>query len=388
MILLNLNRRRRGQIRAVDFIVSLLLFLLMLSQLLLIIINVQSGLTTQMRNELTYSELDTLGRIILQEQGQDFWGYQNSLPDSFGLASATNIPSFSLDAAKVARIVTGTSFPISDISGFEQFTYSSVKTILGLDSELDFQLAFLSYFEPILQITETTTEDEFNATVTVKNLNQKVIENCQVNFFILNLASGNIHLEQNKISDTNGQTSMTYLDPEGEKIVIILAEKGSLWGVTWKHHLPTHENILLGRESKATVWASEIDPSTLLFSDTHDRGLESPEDHYLSYIYKDSQTSFANETIDLKSTLKGNFTVPIPKDGLVVYFSVMKTGGIYKVGIGTYPTVLDSNLSSGKFYPIFGSTADSSREKSRIAKDYPVYIRGLLMKCRIILWST
>ena len=113
MILLNLNRRRRGQIRAVDFIVSLLLFLLMLSQLLLIIINVQSGLTTQMRNELTYSELDTLGRIILQEQGQNFWGYRNSLTDSFGLASATNIPSFSLDAAKVARIVTGTSFPIS-----------------------------------------------------------------------------------------------------------------------------------------------------------------------------------------------------------------------------------------------------------------------------------
>ena len=387
MFLVNLKKRRRGQIRAVDFIVSLLLFLLMLSQLLLIIINVQSGIVSQMGDELTYDELDILGRLILYEQGEDYWGYQQSLPDSFGLASVTNIPYYSLDAAKVSRIVTGTSFPILELSGFEQFTYSSVKNILSLDSNLDFQLAFLPYFEPTLTITETTI-DEFNVTVIVKNLNQNVIENCKVNFFFLDLATGNISSDNVKLTDNNGQAFTSYSDPLSEIIVITIVEKGSLWGVSWKHHLPIHENILLGRDSEATVWACGVDPSTIILSDSHNRGLVNPEDHYLSYIYKNTQATYSKETVDLTSTLDANFTTQLPKDGLITFFSVMKLGGIYKVGIGTYPSILDSDLSSGRFYPIFGPTDEIEREKSRISKDYPIYIRGLLMRCRLILWST
>jgi hypothetical protein len=392
MVLINLNKRRRGQIRGVDFIVSLLLFLLMLSQLLLIIINVQYGLTKGVGTGLSYDELDALGRIILQTPGQSSWGYQNILPNSFGLATAENIPSLSLDAAKIARIITGTSFPVSAISGFEQFKYSSVKSILGLDSDRDFKLAFVPYLEPALTITETTTDFEFNVSVTVVNLNQKLIQNCPVYFLILDLTTGNLNVLSNKVTNVHGQAFVTYIDPhkdnpEGEHIIVAIAEKGPLWGVTWKYPFLIHPNILLGRESNATVWAGGTDPQTLLFSFAHE-SLVTPENHFLSYIYKNSQGDFSNQSIDILSTLIGNISISIPKDGIVVYFSTIKVGNAYKVGIGTYPAILDFNNDNGNFHSMFGKDSISIREKSRLTKDYPVYIRGTLMKCRITLWST
>ena len=84
-MLLNLKRRRRGQVRAIDFMVSLLLFLLMLSQLILVIVNVQTGLNSQMKDDLSFTELDIFGRSLLQEEGTPQWGYKQDLPSSFGL---------------------------------------------------------------------------------------------------------------------------------------------------------------------------------------------------------------------------------------------------------------------------------------------------------------
>ena len=347
MVLFNLGKRRRGQIRGVDFIVSLLLFLLMFSQLLLIIINVQYGLTKGVGTDLIYDELDALGRIIIQNPGQSSWGYQNTLPNSFGLAAAKNIPSLSLDAAKVARIITGTTFPVSTISGFEQFEYSSVKSILGLETNRDFRLAFFSYLEPTITITETITESEFNASVTVKNINGKIIKDCQVNFFILDLTTGNLNIRQNKMTNENGQCFITFIDPhkdslEGEHIVVVVAEKGPLWGITWQYHTQIHPHILLGREANATVWAGEINPQTLLISCAHE-SFVIPEYHFLSYIYKNSQERFSNESVDLSSSLDGNVTISIPKEGIVVCFSIIKVDDVYKVGIGVYPSILDAN---------------------------------------------
>ena len=168
---------------------------------------------------------------------------------------------------------------------------------------------------------------------------------------------------------------------------MVVAEKGPLWGITWQYHSPTHPNILLGRETNATVWSGGIDSQTLLISCAQESSVP-PENHFLSYIYKNGQKGFSNESIDLSSDLEGNVSISIPKDGIVAYFSIIKVNGVYKVGIGTYPSILDVNDNIGNFYQIFGDDSDSIREKSRLSKDYPVCVRGTLMKCRITLWST
>ena len=141
MMFLNFRKRRRGQVRAIDFVVSLLLFLLMLSQLILVVINVQTGINSQMKDDLSFSELDTFGRSLLQEEGTPYWGYKQNLPVAFGLAESSVSLSLNLDASKLARMITGTTYPISYISGFEQFSYDSIKTVLNLANNKEFQLS-------------------------------------------------------------------------------------------------------------------------------------------------------------------------------------------------------------------------------------------------------
>ncbi len=392
MFNLGLKRRRRGQVRAIDFIVSLLLFMLMLSQLILVVINVQSGLNSQMRNNLNYKELDTFGRILLQEEGNQFWGYQQSLPETFGLAQSKAISSINLDAAKISRIITGTTFPTYLISGFEQFDYPSVKNILGLDAKQDFQLSLQPYLELSISITEVSSAIYESTTQVTDANNYLPLKECQVHFFTLDLTTGFIRIDGTKNTDENGQASLEYdnpnlNDPFGRHISIAVAEKGPIWGVTWKLPPSNHENVLLGHDSNATIWIGGLNSSSILVSDRHDLQ-ETPETHFLSYIYKNTQGSFTNRSINLPSLFEGNETIQVPNEGLVFCFSIVKVNDQFKVGIGTFPAILDFDLSSGSFYQVFGKISESSREITKLSKSYPVYIRGTVMRCWLTLWRS
>ncbi len=392
MYYLNFKKRRRGQVRAIDFIVSLLLFLLMLSQLILVVINVQNGLNTQMRENLSYEELDTFGRILLQEEGTEFWGYQQSLPSSFGLSRSDSSTSIILDPAKISRIISGTITPPSLISGFEQFDYASVKSILGMDSKHDFQISLEPYLSLNISITQPT-ESTFESSVIVSDTESHFpLRECQVHFFTLDLITGFIRVDGTEITDTNGRVSHIYNDPhfniqDGEHVNIVVAEKGPLWGMNWKHPSTVHENVLLGQKSNGTIWIGGLDSSTILVSDTHDLQ-DTPENHFLSYIYKNTHGSYTNDSISLPSLFEGNESLAVPNSGLIFCFSSVKVGNTFKVGIGSYPAILDSDLASGNFYQVFGRKNEGSREFTKSAKTYPVYIRGTVMKCRLIMWRS
>ena len=389
-MLLNLKKRRRGQVRAIDFVVSLLLFLLMLTQLILVIINVQTGLTTQMKDDLSFTELDTFGRSLLQKEGPPQWGYKQDLPSSFGLSESANLPSLTLDASKIARLITGTTFPISTISGFEQFSYDSIKNLLSLGTDQEFQLSILPLLEISIIITQEN-DSAYQARVDITNVNNLPIEECTVSFFTLDLTTGSIILAGVDSSGNDGEASIVYINPnfnipDGEHLIIVIAEKGPLWGIAWDSPSSNPEDVLIGRESNAAIWSCGLNSSSLLISDMHEV-VETPDEHFLSYIYKNNQGGFSNESITPTFKFKANETVSIPTNGIVAFFSIIKQGDIYKVGIGTFPAVLDNNQNSGEFYNVFGKVEDNLREKTRISKDFPVYIRGTLMKCRIILWS-
>ena len=391
MNLPNLHKRRRGQIRAVDFIVSLLLFLLMLSQLILIIMNVQTGLNSQISTNQINSELDSFGRSILFNEGPSDWGYLQTLPDSFGLASASNIPTLTLDAAKISRLITGTSFPISAISGFDQFSYESLKNLLGVGSEVDFQLSFLPLLDLSLTVTDgdLTNITDYEAIVSVNNLNGLPVADCNVTFFTLNLVTGIFRNDGIKHTDADGEISNIYLDPNiadpsGEHLSIVIAEKGPLWGVAWGAPLDSHD-VQAGKESNATLWIGGLNESHIIVSDIHEV-LTTPTSHYLSYLYKDSQNRFLSASYDLSSVFEGNMSIPITKTGPVMVFSTTRIGNTFKVGIGTYPAIFDSNSESGVFYQVFGKLTEGIRDTTKISRDYPVVVRETFMLCRLIYW--
>lgn len=384
MRFLRLKKRRSGQIRAVDFIVSLFLFLLMLSQLILIIINVQFGIRRSTIGTLTYEELDIFGRQLLLEEGDTNWGYLQNLPTTFGLADPSSQSYLTLDSAKIARLITSTSFSIFHASGFEMYDYETLKDTIGLERGYEFQLGFYTLLE-----TEVDVSTSNVAQVKVKNTYNTPISNAQVYFFTIVLTNGEVISEGSTLTDSNGVTSLqlsdpTKNDPEGEHIVVVIVEKGPLWGMNWGYPDLTSEKVIIGSSSNTTVWGGGIDSSSLLATDIVEG---TPDSHFLSIIYQNSTSSYSNKALDLITASEGNETISIPNEGLVALISIASTNNEYRVGIGSYPAILDRDLTSGIFYQVFGELIPSKRLKSMLSKAYPVLVRGTLMRCQLTLWS-
>ncbi|MFW9855819.1 MAG: hypothetical protein ACFFFG_12210 [Candidatus Thorarchaeota archaeon] len=385
-------KRRRAQIRAVDFIVSLLLFMLMLSQLILIIVTIQAGIQVSTLKGITVEELDIFARSILLEEGDPDWGYRQTLPTTFGLGSDISTVSLTIDPAKMARLVTGTDFPVFQISGYSTFDYTALKEAIHLPSGRDFQLALLPTLETSVEVAVLNSNNNTNIiTVGTWNAHASPISSAKANFFVVDFTTGTIASLGVSITDAAGQASKNYLIPnagipDAEHMVLSIVEKGALWGVNWAYidPNPAFSQAVIGTASSSTVWGGGINSTTLLVSD---QLIQSPDQHYVSILYQDTVGGFSNTTLDLSTSVRGNETIPIPTNGLVVVFSIAQIGDTYQVAIGSYPAILDHTPTTGVFYDIFGTQEDELSAESRLSRTYPVLVRNLLMKCTITLWS-
>ncbi len=384
-----LMKRRRGQIRAVDFVVSLFLFLLMLSQLVLLIINVQSGIINSRTGYISYDEIDIFGRNILQETGDFNWGFQQDLPTTFGLGTENSLSGLTLDPAKLARIITGTSNPISSVSGFDIFDYPTLKNWLHMETEYDFQLSLLPSLSVNLSMSSIDTSR--NALeVFVSGINNIPIENAIAQFFVIDLTDGEVQNVGINTTDQSGRISAIYEepnlnDPDRAHITVVIVKKLNMWGLDWINANPGR--AVVGASSNTTLWLGGISSSSILITDILE-ATGNLDNHYLSILYEDTNLEYRNITMDVSTSLDANETLDIPNQGIVACFSISKFGNLYKVGIGTYPAILDNDLSSsGSFYQIFGELTFPDRIKAMISKNFPVIVRGLSMKCQIKLWK-
>lgn len=371
-----LKKRRRGQIRTVDFVVSLFLFLLMLTQLILIIINIQFGITTRTIGTLTYEELDIFGRQLLLEEGDPNWGYQQELPKTFGLADSNSLSYLSLDSAKITRLITGTP-----LSVYKMYDYGTLTETIGLERDYDFQLGFYPLLNTKVNVSVTDL-----AQVQVTNAFNTPISNVQVFFFTIDLTNGEVISEGSTSTDSTGSTSLQLSDPTGdvlggEHFVFIIVKKGPLWGMNWGFSDPDSQEVIIGSSSNTAIWGGGINSSSLLVTDLPSIDHTS---HFLSMIYETSTSNFSNKTI---ASFDGNEIISIPSEGLVALISIVRNNDEYRVGIGSYPAILDRDLTSGAFYQVFGELNPSERIKSMLTKSYPISVRSVLMRCQLTLWS-
>jgi hypothetical protein len=352
----------------------------MLSQLILIIINVQTGIRTS-SGTVTYEELDIFGRQLLLEEGDPDWGYYQTLPSSFGLAD-NNVQSYLfLDSAKIARL---TFKDTTGVSGYPLFDYDTLKETIGLQRDFEFQLGFYPLLNVEVDVSPTNV-----AQVNVKNPSNISIANALVNFFTIDLTNGNVILEGATLTDSNGDTALQLSNPTenvlgGEHIVFVIVEKGPLWSMNWGFNDPTSEEVFIGPSSSTAIWGGGINSTSLLISDSLPIN---PDSHFLSIIYQNTTTGYSNKTINLETASYGNETVLIPNEGLVAFFSISISNNQYQVGIRSYPAILDRVTTGGIFYQVFGETTPDIRTKSMLSKQYPIIVRGTLMSCRLTLWS-
>jgi hypothetical protein len=363
----------------------------MLSQLILVIINVQSSIWNKEVDILTYDELDILGRSLLQESGSpSYWGYQKSLPSAFGLAKEKSQFYLVVDAAKISRIIPGAGGEIESTSGYEILDYDTLKEALNLKSEFEFTLAIYPYIDVKVEISvENITANAIKIRAT--DPDNSPISGATVNVFIIDLLNGHAIPERPVLTNNIGEVSLSYQrprfnDPEGRHFVFVIVEKGTFWGMNWG--IPSTDDVTIGPSTNSIVWGGGINTSSLLITDSLEyQGV--PEKHFISIIYRDTQLNFSNQTIDITDSLNlnANESISIPTKGLVTFFSIDKTGDNYRIGIGSYPAILDRDLNDGYYYQKFGHIMLSENLKSMISKTYPIVVRGTLMRCQVNLWS-
>ncbi|MFX1517449.1 MAG: hypothetical protein ACFFC6_14180 [Promethearchaeota archaeon] len=378
-----LKKRRGGQIRAVDFVVSLFLFLLMLSQLILLVINIQIRISSSAIDTVAFEELDIFGRQLLLEEGDQDWGYYQALPSTFGLADSNENTYLTLDGAKIARIITGTPNPVGVVSGYEMYDYSTLKETIGLQSDFDFQIGLYPLLYPDISVSSNNF-----AEVSVKNIYDIPTSDVRVHFFTIDLTNGEVISEGETLTNSDGDTSLQLSDPTasiqgGEHFVFIIVEKGPLWGMNWGFNDPTSDEVVFGASSTTTIWGGAIHSTSLLVTDIL---AVTPDSHFLSIIYQNSTSGYSNKTINLATALDGNETISIPNEGLVAFISVARNDNQYQVGIGSYPAILDRDSSDGSFYQVFGELEIGSKTKSLLSKIYPVNVRSTLMSFQLTLW--
>jgi len=364
----------------------------MLTQLILIIINVQTDVTGSGIGNITSEELDIFGRQLLEQKGDPFWGYQKNLPNSFGLADSLSTTPLTLSAAKISRLITGTSFQISEQTGYEMHNYINLKEMINLDARYEFQIGFF----PCLQVSVTSSIINITANIveaTVTNFQNTPIADVQLYFYSLDLTNGDAILEEIALTNSTGGASKEYLIPsfgipDSDHISVVIAKKSAMWGINWsyaKTGLPSSK-VLVGSESNTTIWGGGINSSSILISDKI-KTTNTIDNHFLTILYENSSSNFSNKTINLGTSSESNETISVPTDGLVFFFSIEREDDFYKVGIGSYPAILDQNSDSGIFYQVFGEIIPSGNVKAKLSKIYPIVVRGTLMQCQVTLWS-
>ena len=96
--------RKRGVVRTIDFLVSFTLFIILLTQFYLIIINMNLNLASTSTQENNPAQL--FADKLLGFSGTKDWGTSSGSPQDFGLASDYSHSSlnYNLDLAKFARL--------------------------------------------------------------------------------------------------------------------------------------------------------------------------------------------------------------------------------------------------------------------------------------------
>ncbi|MEX2721679.1 MAG: hypothetical protein Q6362_009775 [Candidatus Wukongarchaeota archaeon] len=178
------KRGKRGQARAIDFVVSISLFLLVTSQLFLIIITSTSPFTTTSEKQTLEEKAELLANNLITSPGtpQD-WGFNLSSQTPFtifGLGKASNTPEIQvLDASKIARLDPRLATnPLATALNIYHIDYSQAHSSLGLD--ISFKLQIL----PLINLNiASSTNTSFIAKVT--DYNNNPLENITLENYIV-----------------------------------------------------------------------------------------------------------------------------------------------------------------------------------------------------------
>ncbi|MHA2297136.1 MAG: hypothetical protein ACXAEU_11700 [Candidatus Hodarchaeales archaeon] len=373
-------RNKKGQIRGVDFAISLLLFLILLSQVILIVVNTQ--ILVEGRNTINRDDLDYMVTRLFHDEGTTGWGYNVgpfSLTDTFGLKDErypwTSSTAY-LDPGKLARYNTygknlydgyrNYTFPNTNISikDYHFPSYDEVRRSIA-EEKLDFSMkTLLPLSIRVNDFNQSSTEMELEFTVSYTGTSYPVI-GARLDLFWVYLTNGTVDHRSTHVTNDVGQVmAIDAINAvEGDPFIVLvicrsLVDNGIAWykpgAFSNVFDKPINEDgpffsftSCLDNGSVAVITDAFIS-STFAAADN--------KNHTVSLIYPFNNTYAYETVIDTRDNNKIliDKEQTIPEQGLVIAVSAAYHGNEFYFKVHSLPAILNNDgLSDYPVLPAF-----------------------------------
>lgn len=223
--------RRRGVVRTIDFLVSFTLFIILLTQFYLIIINMNLNLATISTTEENPAQL--FADKILSSSGSKDWGISAGVPQNFGLAPDQSHTGFNyyLDLAKLAHLNSELQY-LSINSSYSYITPNELlSNVTGSQSNVQFRITT----SPIIQVQVSETHTATLASISISSLtwSNLSISNVDVNVYLVSLSTGSYSSYNTTVTGTNGKANVQEALTTDDYVAIIFAHSQDSWGINW-----------------------------------------------------------------------------------------------------------------------------------------------------------
>ncbi|MFX0090121.1 MAG: hypothetical protein ACFFBD_00040 [Candidatus Hodarchaeota archaeon] len=306
MYLKRLRQDKKGQARAIDFLIAFSLFILFMAQVLVLMSSLQYQIVLEKNPEATLEEAFILADKILRtpgnnDTGSKDWGDTASVPTIFGLADSLTAlelnwsEMYSLDPAKIARINPYLESTISPTLKNYWLPYETVKNLLEVKATEEFSIEML----PAFNLTLATSSGASGVDVVAKVWDNKKnrIADASVIFYAKSIDSGEGLIPSTTIlTNSTGVAEWSFTASAENYIVLASANFANLW---------TTAQIFCDGSTGAEI---TVNPEHMFFTTKqlayHDRNTGTAGTCLLLYNGTSSSLSrsFSNETITIVNT--------------------------------------------------------------------------------------
>ena len=368
---------KKGQVRGIDFALGMLIFILVFSQIILVLSSLLFPSLLQLES---YSKEEDLKKVY------DAVFYSPGEPSNWGTIPTSSLTNFrmglalnennELDFTKINRLVP-------DVSDYWKIDYLTAKISFSLTR--DFAIDINSPIE--IYLTSVTIAF---GTITIKGKVQYFEENlagAKIWAFALD-TSNNIAInttETKKLNSDIGFISTLTLNSSLHYSIAVFAEFGLF---------QTYKVLRMSRVSGSLDYSisdfafrpfakSYTDlPSTIEVMSP--RSPQSDEaEAFVLFPFKNSDMKYYHHVLEKKNTEEGDIyytTMSVPAKGFAVLIIQERIGDTYQAGYIGLPMLLSLDRE-GIFGPVGKSITSSA-----ISLSHFLFVRGVLIRCRMWYW--
>jgi len=380
-------KKRKGQIRGIDFTISLVLFIILFSQLILVIFNARVTLVKQIEKE---ENAETIAKRLLGYTGPPGWEDINT-PTDIGLKASysSNSDVYELDPAKIVRFLENTAIINQTQPGLvkKYLSYNFLKEKLQLE-DVDFSLGF--HVPITLSLTHTLETGQHGAIVGKLTTNRGAIApDITTRLFGINVENNTVFNMGEYVSNSTGQ--FIHILPRYTFSFAIFGISELFLSYSYDYITPIYDStayadVPINGEAMPTIVTSSNMATGKFVSIGTEMNEPGDTQTIISLQQNPNNTDFGG----YQQTILGTFSedaiaveFPVIPDSFSLVIMIVETAADHFIKIDTLPQIVDGDKNS-----YIGNYDENIPVESNI-DEYRTFVsvHGILLEAILHSWS-